>query len=77
MSKIAKVSKTALVLVLVVGGAASTAVFAGSKRHWAAERGHVAALLRLMDADHNGRVSKQEFIQYMSNICRPNSTAST
>src|ERR1700751_2546934 len=44
----------------------STARYAASKRALAAGQGSVRQLLRLMDADKNGVVSKEEFLQFMS-----------
>jgi len=60
-------------IVTVVGlslavASASTAAFAASKRTNAAAARDVRELVRLMDADMNGYVSKQEFMDYMSRM---------
>jgi hypothetical protein len=44
----------------------SKAAYAASKRALAAAQGSTRQLLRLMDADKNGVVSKEEFLQFMS-----------
>jgi Ca2+-binding EF-hand superfamily protein len=62
MSKIAMI---ALVTISLVAGAASTAAFAVSSRAVAQGEKETRQLLRLMDVDQNGRVSKQEFMQFM------------
>jgi hypothetical protein len=62
MSKIAKI---ALVTISLVAGAASTPAFAVSRRAVAQGEKETQQLLRLMDLDQNGRVSKQEFMQFM------------
>lgn len=56
---------TRITLVSALAVAASISL-AQAKSHLAAENAHVKALLRLMDADQNGRVSKEEFMQFMS-----------
>jgi len=58
-------------LVALVGaslmiGSASTSAFAVSKRTAAAASADVRALVRMMDKDMNGVVSKQEFMDFMS-----------
>jgi EF hand len=58
-------------LVALVGaslmiGSASTSAFAVSKRTAAAASADVRALVRMMDKDMNGAVSKQEFMDFMS-----------
>jgi hypothetical protein len=55
-----------LVGILLVVGSVSTAAFAASNRTAAADAADVRKLLRLMDADKNGTVSKAEFLQFMS-----------
>jgi hypothetical protein len=50
--------------VLLIAGAASTAVLAAPVSQQ--ERGHAAALMKLMGADANGAVSKDQFMNYMS-----------
>jgi Ca2+-binding EF-hand superfamily protein len=62
MSKIAMI---ALVTISLVAGAASTPAFAVSSRAVAQGEKETRQLLRLMDVDQNGRVSKQEFMQFM------------
>ncbi len=57
---------TALVGTSLVLGAASTAAFAASRHTSATAEADVRHLLRLMDKDANGTVSKDEFLQYMS-----------
>jgi len=44
----------------------STAAYAASKRALAAGQGSTRQLLSLMDKDKNGVVSKEEFLQFMS-----------
>jgi Ca2+-binding EF-hand superfamily protein len=56
----------ALVGISLVAGTVSTAALAASKRTDAAAQSDVRNLLRLMDKDKNGTVSKDEFMQYMS-----------
>ena len=60
MFKIAKVA-----LVTLVIGAASGPVFAASARGVAAGEAQARELLKLMDADKNGRVSRQEWMRFM------------
>jgi hypothetical protein len=57
-----------LVGILLVVGSVSTAAYAASDRASAAAASDVRRLLRLMDADKNGTVSKAEFLQFMSRI---------
>jgi len=59
----AKFTKIALVSALAVAAASGNAWSASRS---AAENAHVKALIRLMDADKNGAVSKEEFMQFMS-----------
>ena len=47
-------------------GSVSTAAFAVSKHTAGAARSDVRQLLRMMDKDQNGAVSKDEFMQFMS-----------
>ena len=59
----------ALAGVLLVAGAASTAALAAEAKAQTKaqqERGHAAALMKLMGADANGVVSKDQFMDYMS-----------
>ena len=56
----------ALVGISLVAGTVSTAAFAVSKRADAAAQSDIRNLLVLMDKDKNGTVSKEEFLQYMS-----------
>lgn len=55
----------ALIGVLLVG-TMSISAFAASDRTRAAADRDVKELLRLMDKDQNGSVSKDEFLQFMS-----------
>ena len=55
----------ALAGVLLVAGAASTAALAAETKAQQ-ERGHAEALMKLMGADANGVVSKDQFMNYMS-----------
>lgn len=61
-----KLSRMAVVLALAAGVAGVTSSYAASRRTWAVGEKHVAELLRLMDRDQNGRVSKEEFLTFMS-----------
>jgi Ca2+-binding EF-hand superfamily protein len=61
-----KASKAALVLALALGVVASTAASGASQRTWNAGEKRVEELLRLMDKDKNGKVSKEEFLEFMS-----------
>ena len=54
-----------LVALSLVVGTVSTAAFGAAKRANTAES-HVRQLLSLMDKDKNGTVSKEEFMEYMS-----------
>jgi EF hand len=56
----------ALVGMSLIIGSASTSAFAVSKRTAAAASADVRALVRMMDKDQNGVVSKQEFLDFMS-----------
>jgi len=56
----------ALVGMLLVVGSVSTTAFAVSNRTARAAMSDVRQLLRLMDKDKNGTVSKDEFLQFMS-----------
>ena len=60
-----KFSKIAMISGLVAAVIASTAAFAVSKRTWSAGARDVQNLIRLMDQDKNGVVSKEEFMQFM------------
>jgi EF hand len=59
-------SFVALVGMSLMIGSASTSAFAVSKRTAAAASADVRALVRMMDKDQNGVVSKQEFMDFMS-----------
>jgi hypothetical protein len=52
----------------LVAGTVSTAALAAGKRSDSAAQSQVRQLLRLMDKDKNGTVSKDEFMQYMSQM---------
>jgi len=56
----------ALVGTSLIVGSVSTAAFAVSKHTAGVARTDVRQLLRLMDRDQNGAVSKDEFMQFMS-----------
>jgi hypothetical protein len=58
--------RVALVGMLLVVESVSTAAFAASNRTAGAARSDVQQLLRMMDMDKNGTVSKDEFLQFMS-----------
>ncbi len=58
----------ALVGMSLVVGTVSTAAFAVSKRAATEVRSDVAQLLRAMDKDMNGTVSKDEFLQFMGQM---------
>ena len=58
----------ALIGVALAIGSMSTSAFAVSKRTAAAADADVRALVRLMDKDQNGVVSKEEFLQYMGQV---------
>lgn len=62
MLKIAKVVFVAMPLVVGVG---STSAFAVSPGGVAAGEAQARQLLRLMDTDKNGKVSRQEFMRFM------------
>ena len=47
-------------------GSMATSALAASKRTAGAPQSDVRQLLRMMDRDKNGAVSKDEFLQYMS-----------
>ena len=57
---------TVLVGMSFVFGLMSTAAFAASKRTAAAADADVRQLVRMMDRDQNSTVSKDEFLQFMS-----------
>jgi Ca2+-binding EF-hand superfamily protein len=59
---------TALVGMSLVAATISTAALAAGKRADTAAESQVRALLRQMDKDKNGTVSKDEFMQYMSQM---------
>jgi Ca2+-binding EF-hand superfamily protein len=63
MSKTRKL--VALVGMSLIVGSVSTAAFAVSKRTSGAAVSDVRQLLRMMDKDQNGAVSKEEFLQFM------------
>ena len=56
----------AVIGVSLIVGSASTSAFAQSKRTSAAATRDVSQLMRMMDKDMNGAVSKDEFMQFMS-----------
>jgi Ca2+-binding EF-hand superfamily protein len=56
----------ALVGISLVVGSVSTDAVAQSRRTAAAATRDVQQLIRMMDADRNGVVSKEEFMNYMS-----------
>jgi EF hand domain-containing protein len=56
----------ALVGMSLVVGSVSTGAVAQSRRTAAAAERDVQQLIRMMDADRNGVVSKEEFMNYMS-----------
>jgi len=56
----------AVIGVSLIVGSASTSAFAQSKRTSAAATRDVSQLIRMMDKDMNGAVSKDEFMQFMS-----------
>jgi len=58
----------ALVGMSLVVGTVSTAAFAISKRAGTAVQSDVVQLLRAMDKDMNGTVSKDEFLQFMGEM---------
>jgi EF hand len=58
----------ALVGMSLMIGSASTSAFAVSKRTATAASADVRALVRMMDKDQNGAVSKEEFLQYMGEV---------
>jgi Ca2+-binding EF-hand superfamily protein len=62
---LSKISRLALISMLIAGGVAATSAFATSERFLTAGEKRVEQLLRLMDKDRNGRVSKEEFMQFM------------
>lgn len=60
-----KIANIALVTIALVVGAVSTPAFAASERGAAAGEELARELLRLMDTDKNGKVSRQEFMRFM------------
>ncbi|HTV32517.1 MAG TPA: hypothetical protein VME69_05360 [Methylocella sp.] len=60
-----KIAKIALVVISLVASGAPTSAFAFSNRDVAQGEKQTKQLLRLMDVDQNGKVSKQEFMQFM------------
>jgi Ca2+-binding EF-hand superfamily protein len=58
----------ALVGMSLMIGSASTSAFAVSKRTATTASADVRALVRMMDRDQNGAVSKEEFLQYMGEV---------
>jgi Ca2+-binding EF-hand superfamily protein len=60
--------KLAVVGIALVVGSISTAAFAISKRAGTAVQSDVVQLLREMDKDMNGTVSKDEFLQFMGQM---------
>jgi hypothetical protein len=66
MCKTVKV--VALIGIALATGSMSTSAFAVSKRTEAAAESDVRALMRMIDRDQNGAVSKDEFLQYMGQV---------
>jgi Ca2+-binding EF-hand superfamily protein len=60
-----KFSKITTVMISLFVGAATIPAFAISSRGLAQGEKETRQLLRLMDRDQNGQVSKQEFMQFM------------
>jgi len=60
-----KIAKIALLTAALVVAAASSPAFAVSARGVAAGEAQAREMLKLMDADKNGKVSRQEFMRYM------------
>jgi hypothetical protein len=58
----------ALMGIAIATGSMSSSAFAVSKRTEAAAESDVRALMRMMDRDQNGAVSKDEFLQYMGQV---------
>jgi len=59
-------SLVALAAMALIAGTMSTDTFAQSKRTAVAAARDVHQLIRMMDKDMNGTVSKDEFMQFMS-----------
>jgi hypothetical protein len=62
---VSRISKIALFSALVAAAVTTSESSSARHRH-GGNAGRVAAIIQQMDADHNGRVSKDEFMQYMS-----------
>jgi Ca2+-binding EF-hand superfamily protein len=60
-----RASKIALFSAFVIAVTATGEASAAHHRR-GGNQARVAAIIQQMDADHNGRVSKEEFMQYMS-----------
>jgi len=60
-----KITKIAVVTMALVAAAASTPAHAVSQRGVAAGETYARQLLRLMDTDKNGKVSRAEFMRFM------------
>jgi Ca2+-binding EF-hand superfamily protein len=60
-----KFAKIALFTMTVVVGAVSTPAFAASERGAATGEALAREILKLMDTDKNGKVSRQEFMRFM------------
>jgi Ca2+-binding EF-hand superfamily protein len=58
----------ALIGMTLAVGSMSTSAFAVTKRTAAAADADVRALVRMMDKDQNGAVSRDEFLQYMGQV---------
>jgi hypothetical protein len=58
----------ALIGMALAIGSMSTSAFAVSKRTATAAEADVRSLVRMMDRDQNGTVSKDEFLQYMGQV---------
>ncbi|MFY9658740.1 MAG: EF-hand domain-containing protein [Methylocystis sp.] len=59
-----RASKIALLAALAIAAVATSQAFAKHRR--GGNEARVAAIIQQMDADRNGRISKEEFMQYMS-----------
>ena len=60
-----KFAKIALFTMVLVVGAVSTPAFAAGERGVAAGETLARQMLKLMDADKDGKVSRQEFMRFM------------
>ena len=60
-----RVSKFAL-FSAIVAAAVTTSESSSARQRRGGNAARVAAIIQQMDADHNGRISKEEFMRYMS-----------